>query len=703
MGRCEVKGRGLSSESAAYDSSIVLAVACKTDSDIGAWDDTCLPAREETSILPACAPPALAAAKTLVAGQSSNRGAQARQGILRPSTGVLEDEILRTGSVIFGFGANDAGQLAVGDIKGRFFPAMVQGGVSVATEDDPKVVTGAPIVSISSGGFHTLLLDAEGSVFAVGENFHGQLGCGRRHLASVIPRHCSVDINNRSLPPMRSVSASLRHSLLLSRDGRLDSLLPPPCAFLPPPCTFLLTLPIFPTFPSCALCDSLTVWQRVFACGCGKKGKLGFDAQSDVSMPREMKTFKLALRRTRRPMGVTKDGYLIDEEEFSSDVQEYHSQYWKKDTKLKLWHNASGLFDMTSKKRRKFFGVEDEPERTLKKVRRKLDRGKPWKASIWEVYNVMLLLQEKQAKKAIEEDWRRKVEDDLKPVEGEQLQNLTAAFNNSVNLLNAVLSNATMEDGCAELERQRALNSLTEEEMEICSRMNISAVLNKYKGAQPGPNMSRDLLMDLWQEYYEQLPIKLNVTCTFCRCRKVNPFSVYHEDILTNNIFTCGYCGMQGKVFDSASLFLPPKHSLPENHGSGTHSEQSRALIHHDFVAPPHSSDDNSDEESSICDRIALAPLDFGIVSEYSEESLVEECVKEEDIERLKEGKQKEIVMGQGTRVERDEDGDEETFTLNPPPKIVAISAGHSHSLLLDSSGRVFSCGDGSYGKLGVR
>ena len=200
-------------------------------------------------------------------------------------------------------------------------------------------------------------------------------------------------------------------------------------------------------------------------------------------------------------MGVTKDGYLIDEEEFSSDVEEYHSQYWKKDTKLKLWHNASGLFDLNSKKRRRFFGVEDEPQRTLKKVRRKLDRGKPWKASMWEVYNVMLLLQEKQAKKAIEEDWRRKVEDDLKPVEGERLQNLTAAFNNSVNLLNAVLSNASMEgvtcprsdasgspdrlcvsDEGAALEWQKALNSLTEEEIEIVSRMNFSAVMSKYKG-----------------------------------------------------------------------------------------------------------------------------------------------------------------------------------------------------------------------------
>ena len=107
-----------------------------------ARSQTCFPARQETSTLPgmlpasrgsdltllmaACAPPALAAAKTLVAGQSSNRGAQgentschheqtdsclfcllcspawliscsARQGILRTPTGVLEDEILRTG------------------------------------------------------------------------------------------------------------------------------------------------------------------------------------------------------------------------------------------------------------------------------------------------------------------------------------------------------------------------------------------------------------------------------------------------------------------------------------------------------------------------------------------------------------------------------------------------------------------------------
>eukprot|EP00960_Hanusia_phi_P063159 765386-Hanusia_phi.AAC.6 len=445
-----------------------------------------LPAREEARAISACAPPALATAKTLVAGQSSFRGNQgempcsihpehaelflasvlllslamailmpARPAVhpLRPSSSGLEDEILRTGSAIFGFGANDAGQLAVGDIKGRCFPAMVQGGVSVSTEADAQVITGAPIVSVSAGGFHTLLLDAEGSVFAVGENFHGQLGCGRTKLVCVVPQLCTSGTGNQTLPPMRSVSAGLKHSLFLARDG------------------------------------------RVFACGCGKRGKLGFDTSTDVNLPREMKTFKLSLRRTRRPMGVTKDGFLIDEEECSSDIEAYRTQYWKKDSKIRLWHNASGFEFDFGKKRKSIFGVENEPFRTQKKVRRKLDRGKPFNANKWEMYNIMLLLQEKKSLRKLEEDWKKTVEEQLSPVEGEERRNLTTAIDETLELMENMTSGETIEGNVTDDEKLKILNSMTSQELEVFTRMNFSAVMNKFNGNQFRQLQDHDLTL----------------------------------------------------------------------------------------------------------------------------------------------------------------------------------------------------------------
>ena len=47
---------------------------------------------------------------------------------------------------------------------------------SYAVDDcNEGVRVGAPIAAISAGGFHTLLLDLDGAVFAVGENFRGQV------------------------------------------------------------------------------------------------------------------------------------------------------------------------------------------------------------------------------------------------------------------------------------------------------------------------------------------------------------------------------------------------------------------------------------------------------------------------------------------------------------------------------------------------
>jgi hypothetical protein len=203
--------------------------------------------------------------------------------------------VRRSGSCILGFGANDAGQLALGHDRSTRVPQLVEGVPAflntAPSAGNASAQVGPPIAAISAGGFHSLLLDLQGSVFSVGENFRGQQGTGWGALGSIIPQLLHLDADGQALPPVRGVAAGTSHSLLVTTDG------------------------------------------LVFSFGEGCDGRLGLtkmDKSGCVARPKRVTTFLSAVWRRRRPLGLTRDGVPANTACFPRDALDLAmSQVWE--------------------------------------------------------------------------------------------------------------------------------------------------------------------------------------------------------------------------------------------------------------------------------------------------------------------------------------------------------------------------------------
>jgi|GEM_PF-2829369 len=103
----------------------------------------------------------------------------------------------RKGS-LFAWGYGASGQLGLGSTTNQTVPV--------------EVTALADIVSVSSGGKHTLALKADGSVYSFGDNYYGQLGIG-----SYITQKTPIQIT--TLNNIVAVSAGYSHSLALDKKG----------------------------------------------------------------------------------------------------------------------------------------------------------------------------------------------------------------------------------------------------------------------------------------------------------------------------------------------------------------------------------------------------------------------------------------------------------------------------------------------------
>ncbi|WP_437896586.1 RCC1 domain-containing protein [Sorangium sp. So ce124] len=89
------------------------------------------------------------------------------------------------------------------------------GGSGSAPQGSPVQVPGLPAIkAISAGGYHSLALDASGSVWAWGQNSYGQIGTGS---ASSVPQATPVQVPG--LPPIKAISAGASHSMALDTSG----------------------------------------------------------------------------------------------------------------------------------------------------------------------------------------------------------------------------------------------------------------------------------------------------------------------------------------------------------------------------------------------------------------------------------------------------------------------------------------------------
>ena len=131
------------------------------------------------------------------------------QNITAVSAGHWTSFYLRADGTVWAAGWNDSGQLGDGNSTGN-------GWDSVSAPTPVLIMTGASDVSASAAGFHTLFVKADGTAWATGDNRFGQLGDGSNQ-NEVSP--VQVKAGGVPITGVKAVSAGSWHSLLLKNDG----------------------------------------------------------------------------------------------------------------------------------------------------------------------------------------------------------------------------------------------------------------------------------------------------------------------------------------------------------------------------------------------------------------------------------------------------------------------------------------------------
>jgi len=122
------------------------------------------------------------------------------------SAGGYHTLYLRKDGTVWAWGQNSHGQVGTGS-------------TSPAVHATPLKVAGLPtttIVAVAAGGYHSLALDKNGKVWAWGQNSSGQIGTGST-LPAVHPT--PVQIALPGAPTIKAVAAGLSHSLAIDNNG----------------------------------------------------------------------------------------------------------------------------------------------------------------------------------------------------------------------------------------------------------------------------------------------------------------------------------------------------------------------------------------------------------------------------------------------------------------------------------------------------
>ncbi len=122
------------------------------------------------------------------------------------AAGGFHSVALKSDGTVWAWGSNDHGQLGDGTSEGSRSRPM-------------KVLGLSDVVSIAAGGFHSVALKSDGTVWAWGDNFYGQLGEGSTYSAAR-PIPAAIPNLNR----VAAVSAGSYHTLALKADGAVATL-----------------------------------------------------------------------------------------------------------------------------------------------------------------------------------------------------------------------------------------------------------------------------------------------------------------------------------------------------------------------------------------------------------------------------------------------------------------------------------------------
>jgi alpha-tubulin suppressor-like RCC1 family protein len=136
-------------------------------------------------------------------GTTTNRNTPVQvlsSGVSAISAGYWHSLYLKTDGSVWGMGSNGAGQLGDGTATGRITPVMIMS-------------SGVGAISASAGGYHSMFLKTNGSLWSAGSNGYGQLGDGSNDW-----RFTPVQIVSSGVT---SVSAGAYHTMFIKSDGSL--------------------------------------------------------------------------------------------------------------------------------------------------------------------------------------------------------------------------------------------------------------------------------------------------------------------------------------------------------------------------------------------------------------------------------------------------------------------------------------------------
>jgi alpha-tubulin suppressor-like RCC1 family protein len=124
------------------------------------------------------------------------------------AAGINHSLFLKNDGSLWSMGANGNGQL--GDLT--YIPT---------TTNQPKQIVASNVTSIAAGGYHSLFLKNDGSLWTMGANYYGQLGNGTFSTNAPTGTNQPQQIVASNVT---SIAAGEDHSLLLKNDGSLWSM-----------------------------------------------------------------------------------------------------------------------------------------------------------------------------------------------------------------------------------------------------------------------------------------------------------------------------------------------------------------------------------------------------------------------------------------------------------------------------------------------
>ncbi|AEC02601.1 fimbrillin family protein [Parasphaerochaeta coccoides] len=121
------------------------------------------------------------------------------------SAGYFHTMIVKKDGTLWATGFNSQGQLGVGDNDARSTPVYVMENVA----------------AVSARGYYTIILKKDGTLWATGQNGYGQLGDGTT-TDRITPVQVKASIApNDFMTDVKAVSAGYNHTLILKKDGTL--------------------------------------------------------------------------------------------------------------------------------------------------------------------------------------------------------------------------------------------------------------------------------------------------------------------------------------------------------------------------------------------------------------------------------------------------------------------------------------------------